>query len=86
MTTVVVLDGNSYTRCLKCEPLVPFFTGEQGALTATLNGLRLMRLSLWIAGFMAASMCQPEDFTIIANPTNNGPDRPTRPLRPSTHL
>jgi hypothetical protein len=32
MTTVVVLDGNSYARCPKCERLVPFFRGEQGAL------------------------------------------------------
>ena len=32
MTTVVVLDGNSYARCPKCERLVPFFRGEPAAL------------------------------------------------------
>jgi hypothetical protein len=43
--------------------------------TLKLNGLLLTHLSLWSAGFTVVSMCQPENFTTNANPTNDEPNR-----------
>jgi hypothetical protein len=53
MTTVVVLDRNSYARCPKCKRPVPFFGGEQGALLSDVKRFAsdaLITMECWIHG------------------------------------
>jgi hypothetical protein len=64
VTTVVVLDGNSYARCPKCKRPVPFFGGEQDALHSDIKRFAsdaLITMECWIRGrFDVQGMWLPE--------------------------